>query len=93
MNEKMPITPTTITTVRAVLVMPRLQQSGAVLFYGTNVLDDWNLHCEDYNLIDPSKCIRLPNYYISNIKDVVVLLSYYRSRNWEILKRELKELY
>ena len=90
------IPPAPTTSVHTVFIMPRPGQPGSMLFDGNNVtefLDNWDLNCEDYELTDVQKCTRLPNYCTPEIKDVVKLLNGYISRDWSVLRKELKDFY
>jgi hypothetical protein len=76
--------------------MPRPGQPGAMEFNGTNVskfLKNWNIECDDYALNESQKCIRLPNYCMPSIKDIVKLLGGYETHDWAALQKELKDLY
>ena len=90
--------PATPITVHAVVgIMPRPGQPGALgPFDGTRVtefLKNWDLECEEYGLSERLKCKKLPKYCNKEIEDVIQDMKGYETGNWELLQKELKELF
>ena len=84
------------TMIRTIGVMPAPGQPGAPEFTGEEVsefLDHWEMFCEDYGFNGDEKCRRLPRYCTKPVKELVEILSGYADRNWNMLKKELKELF
>jgi hypothetical protein len=55
-------------------IMPHLDH-GAFRFDNTEFLYRCSIECEDFGVTDPQKFIRLPDYYTSETKDTIELLS------------------
>ena len=77
-------------------VMPYLGQLGALYFDNMNVIEffrHWNIECEDFDLINTQRCIRISDYCIPETKDVIELLNRYKTNDWAKLQSKLKGLF
>jgi len=76
--------------------MPRPGTPGSLQFDGTNVSDflrHWSMECDEFALSEQQKCRRIVEYCTSDLQDVVKHLQGYSTINWELLCREMKELF
>jgi hypothetical protein len=93
-----PTTPgATTTTIRSYLgLMPRPGQAGMAVFEGKEVstfIKNWEMDCEEYGLTEIQKCKKFPRYCTKEIGEAVEKLRGYDEGNWELFKRELKQLF
>src|SRR5579862_5966023 len=76
-------------------MMPRPNQPDAIQFDSnkiSDILEDWNIQCDDYGLTDAQKCTRFPLYCTPAIKDLVKLLPSYPT-DWSKLEKSLKKTF
>ena len=77
-------------------IMPTLGQADALESDGndvTDLLDQWEMFCDDYGFSEEERCRRLPRYCVAAIREIVEILPGYTARKWNDLAKELKDLY
>jgi hypothetical protein len=88
---------TTTTTIHSYVgIMPRPGEAGMAVFDGKGVstfLKDWEMDCDEYGLTEIQKCKKFPRYCMKDIGEAVEKLNGYAEGNWELLQKELKQLF
>jgi hypothetical protein len=67
-----------------------------VVFEGKEVstfIKNWEMDCEEYGLNEVQKCKKFPPYCTKEIGEAVEKLRGYDEGNWELFKKELKQLF
>jgi hypothetical protein len=98
------VEPETTTTASAAAVtinsyvgiMPRPGEAGITMFDGKEVstfIKNWEMDCEEYGLNAVQMCKKFPRYCTEEIGEAVEKLNEYDEGNWELFKKELKQLF
>jgi hypothetical protein len=77
-------------------IMPRPGEAGIAIFDGKEIstfVKNWETDCEEYGLTEAQKCKKFPRYCTQGIGEAVEKLKEYNDGNWELLKKELKQLF
>jgi hypothetical protein len=83
-----------VSTVIHIGAMPRPGEPGAVSFDGNDItkfLRRWKIECEDFGLTDTQKCERILYYGVD--QELIEFLDGYATNDWELLQKEMKEIY
>jgi hypothetical protein len=87
----------TMTTIHSYVgIMPRPGEAGITMFDGKEVstfIKNWEMDCEEYGLNAVQMCKKFPRYCTEEIGEAVEKLNGYDEGNWELFKKELKQLF